>query len=96
VINSLDDWHKEQREIDAELIALLQRRMQLAIELFILFRTDLLTLGELEYDLDRLGIFLYADIDEPLAGLLDKRALLEIFSRIIREQKRVAEESIKT
>jgi hypothetical protein len=58
VINSLDDWQRERRELDAQLIALLQRRMQLPIELFALLRTEPVTLGELEHDLDRLGIFL--------------------------------------
>ena len=62
--------------------------MQLAIELVALVRSESVTLGELEHDLDRLGILLYADIDEPIAGPLDQRALLEIFGRIISEQKR--------
>ena len=91
MIKSLEDWREDIREIDAELIVLLQRRTQLAIELFALLRTAPLTLGELEHDLDRLGIFLYAELDEPVAGLLDMMALLEIFARIIREQKRLAE-----
>ena len=91
MIKSLEDWRDDICEIDAELIILLQRRAQLAIELFALLRTESLTLGELEHDLDRLGIFLYAEIDEPAVGLLDRMALLEIFARIIREQKRLAE-----
>lgn len=91
MIKSLEDWRDDIREIDAELIILLQRRTQLAIELFALLRTEPLTLGELEHDLDRLGIFLYAEIDEPVADLLDRMALLEIFGRIICEQKRLAE-----
>ncbi len=92
MIKSLDDWHDELREIDAELIVLLERRMQLAVELFALMRTEPITLGKLEHDLNRLGIFLYAEIDEPIVGVLDKHALLEIFCRIIREQKRLAKE----
>ena len=91
MIRSLSEWQEELRELDAELISLLQRRTQLAMELFTLVRSEQLTLGEMEHDLDRLGVFLYAFIDEPVEGLLDKRALLEIFSNIIREQKRLAE-----
>jgi hypothetical protein len=88
---SLSDWRAELCEIDAELILLLQRRTQLAVELLTLLRSEQLTLGEMENDLDRLGIFLYAFIDEPVSGLLDKSALLEIFSRIVQEQKQLME-----
>ncbi len=91
MIHSLDDWRAELRDVDAELILLLQHRAQLAVELLALLRTEPLTLGEAEHDLDRLGIFLCAEIDDPVKGLLDKRALLEIFCRINREQKRLAE-----
>ena len=90
-IHSLDDWRARLREIDAELIILLERRMQLAVELLALLRSEALTLGELEHDLDRLGIFLYPEIDDRLRGLMDKQSLLEIFAPIIREQKRLAE-----
>lgn len=89
--HSFDEWRAELREIDAELIALLQRRMEMAIELLHALRSEELTLGELEHDLDRLGIFLYAEIDEPVNGMIDKHLLLEIFSKVIREQKRLAE-----
>jgi len=44
---SLDEWRTELREIDAELLFLLQRRAQLAIDLLVLLRRDDLTLGEL-------------------------------------------------
>jgi hypothetical protein len=91
VLKSLEDWRDYLRATDAELIVLLQRRMQLAIELFALLRTEPLTLDELEDDLNRLGVLLFADIDDPVRGLLDRRALLDIFARIIREEKRLAE-----
>jgi len=42
-IHSLDDWRARLREIDAELILLLQRRMQLAVELLALLRSEALT-----------------------------------------------------
>jgi len=90
VIRSLDEWREELREIDAELIFLVDRRMQLALQLLGLLRSGPLTLGELEYDLDRLGIFLYAEIKESTLPTLDKRALLEIFRRIVIEEKRLA------
>jgi hypothetical protein len=93
MIHSLDDWRSEVRELDAELITLLERRMQLAVELLALLRSEALTLGELEHDLDRLGIFLYAEVDDLAKGLMDKQSLLEIFGRIIREQKRMAGKS---
>jgi len=90
VIKSLDEWRQELREIDAELILLLGRRMELALQLLARLRSGSLTLGGLQDDLDRLGIFLYAEIDEPILLTLDKRALLAIFRRIIIEEKRVA------
>ncbi len=93
MIHSLDDWRSEVRELDAELITLLERRMQLAVELLALLRSEALTLGELEHDLDRLGIFLYAEIDDLARALMDKQSLLEIFGRIIQEQKRMAGKS---
>ena len=89
MIHSLDDWREQLNEIDAELMILLQRRMQLAGELWELLRSEPLTLGE--NDLDRLGIFLYPEIDDQVMGPLDKRALLEIFARFIREAKRLTE-----
>ncbi|MFN2532729.1 MAG: hypothetical protein ABR555_15670 [Pyrinomonadaceae bacterium] len=96
MIENLENWRDDLREVDAELIVLLQRRMELAVELLALLRTQPVTLGNVEHDLDRLGIFLYAEVDEQLAGLLDKSALLKIFGRVIREQKRVAEELTNT
>ena len=90
MIKSLDEWREELREVDAELILLLDRRMQLALQLLARLRSGPLTLGELRYDLERLGIFLYAEIDEPILLAVDKRALLEIFRRIIIEEKRLA------
>jgi len=91
VIKSLEEWLAELREVDAELIFLLHRRMQLALELLLLFRDKDFTLGDLEDDLNRLGIFLYAEIAEPIPPTLDEHSLQEIFQRIISEEKRLAE-----
>jgi hypothetical protein len=90
VINSLDEWRDELRDIYAELISLLCRRMQLAFVLLRLLRDKELTLGDLDDDIDRLGIFLYAEIGEPIPPPLDRRSLEEIFRRIIIEEKRLA------
>jgi len=47
MIHSFDDWRKELRDVDAELISLLQRRLELAIEFLQLLHTDELSLGDL-------------------------------------------------
>lgn len=90
MIKSLEEWPDELCEIDAELISLLHRRTQLAIQLLGLVRSGPLTLGELQHDLDRLDIFLYAEIEEPILPTLDKHALLKIFRCMVIEEKRLA------
>jgi len=91
VIKSLEEWLAELREVDAELIVLLHRRLQLALDLLLVFRHKDFTLGDLEDDINRLGIFLYAEIAEPIPPPLDEHSLQEIFQRIISEEKRLAE-----
>jgi chorismate mutase len=90
VIKSLDDWRKELRDIDAELLILLHRRMQLAIELLALLRGEHFTLGELEHDVNRLGILLSTQ-RAVTPSPLDEQAVKKIFRRIIIEEKRLAE-----
>ncbi len=59
MIHSFDDWREELRDVDAELISLLQRRLKLAIEFLHLLRTDELSLGDMDQDMLRLGILNY-------------------------------------
>ena len=90
MIKNLDDWRKELRDIDAELLYLLHRRMQLSIELLALLRGEQFTLGELEHDVNRLGILLSTQM-EATSSSLDEQAVKKIFRRIIIEERRLVE-----
>lgn len=92
---SFEEWRAEIDLIDAELVSLLCRRVQLAVEMLALLRSETLTLGSAMQDCDRLMIMLFADptlIPEPL----DKRAVSAIYRRIIWESRRVAERTVSS
>lgn len=89
MIHSLDNWRGELRDVDAELISLLHRRLDLAIEFLQLLRTDELTLGDLDQDSLRLLILLQLD-SEGDSPPLDEAAVKKIFRRIVIETTRLA------
>ena len=93
MIHSIEDWRKELRDVDAQLIALLQRRLDLAIELLQVLHTDELTLGDLELDTLSLGVLLQSEYEGDLS-LLDEAATKKIFRRIVIETRRLAYLSI--
>lgn len=92
---SFEEWRAEIDLVDAELMSLLCRRVQLAVEMLALLRSETLTLGSAMQDGDRLMIMLFGDptfIPQPL----DKRAVSAIYRRIIRESRRVAERTVSS
>lgn len=92
---SIAEWRAEIDLIDAELTSLLSRRVQLAVEMLALLKSKPLTLGSKLQDGDRLMVMLFGDparIPEPL----DKRAISEIYRRIIWESRRVAERTVSS
>ncbi|HEY2974599.1 MAG TPA: LuxR C-terminal-related transcriptional regulator [Pyrinomonadaceae bacterium] len=93
MIHSFDDWRKELRDVDAELISLLQRRLELAIEFLQLLHTDESSLGDLDQDTLRLGILLSSDYKEGFPPL-DEAAVERIFRRIVIETRRLASSTI--
>jgi chorismate mutase len=88
----LAEWRTELDVIDAEVISLLNRRVQLAAELLRILRGEALTLGDEEDDADRLLIMLYRSAN-LMNGPLDERALREIFRRINIESRRLAQQT---
>lgn len=88
MIHRFDQWREELRDVDAELVSLIQRRVELAIGLLELLRTGELTLGDLEMDTVRLGVLLSTECEADTP--LDEAALKKIFRRIINETKRLA------
>ena len=92
---SFEEWRAEIELVDAELVSLLCRRVQLAVEMLALLRSETLTLGSAMQDSDRLMIMLFGDptlIPEPL----DKQAVSAIYRRIIWESRRVAERAMSS
>lgn len=87
--HSFDDWREELRDIDAELVSLVQRRLELAIEFLQLLSTDKLSLGHLDQDTLRLGVLLCSDYEGDFTPL-DDEAVKKIFRRIINETQRLA------
>lgn len=88
MIKSLDEWRKELREIDAQLLWLLQRRVNLASRLLEILRTEELTLGDFDQDSLRLGLLLLSELDK-VQPPLDSPAVKKIFRRIAIETKRL-------
>ncbi len=86
---SIEEWRKELEAVDLELVRLLNRRAQLALSLLNKLRTERLSLGDVQQDLDRLLIFLSTSpfLTPPP---LDERALRRIFRQIISESMRKA------
>jgi len=95
MIHSFDDWREELRDVDAELISLLQRRLELAIEFLRLLRTDELSLGDVDQDTLRLGILLSSERAGDFPPL-DEAAVKKIFRRIVIETRRQAYSSIES
>jgi hypothetical protein len=94
-ITSIEEWRAEIDLVDAELMSLLSRRVQLAVDMLMLLRSEALTLGSARQDGDRLMVMLFGDpalIPEPL----DKRAISEIYRRIVWESRRVAERAVSS
>jgi chorismate mutase len=88
----LAEWRTELDVIDAEVIFLLNRRAQLAMELLRILGTETLTLGDQEDDADRLLIMLYCGA-KLMTDPLDERAVREIFRRINIESRRLAQQT---
>lgn len=55
---TIADWRSEIDLIDAEFIYLLNRRVQLAVEMLMLLRNQSLSLGNAVSDADRLSVLL--------------------------------------
>ena len=89
----LAQWNTELDVIDAEVISLLNRRVQLAVELLRILRSDALTLGDPEDDADRLLILLYCRA-KLMTGSLDELAVREIFRCINIESHRLAQQTV--
>lgn len=92
---SIAEWRAEIDLVDAELILLLSRRVQLAVEMLALLRSEALTLGSAMQDGDRLMVLLFGN-PALIPGPLDKRAISEIYRRIIWESRRVAERTVSS
>jgi chorismate mutase len=97
-INDLEEmfkqWRVEIDAVDAELVFLLNRRVQLAVEMLHILRSEMMTLGDAVQDGDRLSIILSWEptvIFKPL----DTWAVKKIYRRIVRESRRMAEASGK-
>jgi DNA-binding CsgD family transcriptional regulator len=95
MIHSLDNWREELRDVDAELISLLQRRLELAIAFLQLLRTDELSLGDLDQDTLRLGILLSSECEGDFPPL-DEAAVKKIFRWIVIETRRLAYSNIES
>jgi chorismate mutase len=89
----LAEWRTELDVIDAEVISLLNRRVQLSVELLRILRSEALTLGDAEDDADRLLITLYRSAN-LMNGPLDERAVREIFRCINIESRRLAQQTV--
>src|SRR6266496_476039 len=90
---SPDEWREELREIDAELLSLLQRRVELAIEFLQILSSADLSLGDLDQDALRLGILLLPEFEGNFSPL-DEGASKKIFRRIAVESRRLAYASL--
>jgi DNA-binding CsgD family transcriptional regulator len=88
MIKSFEDWRNELREIDAQLLWLLQRRVTLAINLLEMLRTQEITLGDFDEDNLRLGLLLLSDFEKSQPPL-DPAAVKKIFRRIAIETRRL-------
>jgi len=88
----LAEWRTELDVIDAEVISLLNRRAQLAMELLRILGSETLTLGDPEDDADRLLIMLYCGA-KLMTGPLDELAVHEIFRCINIESRRLAHQT---
>jgi len=95
MIESLDHWREELHQVDTQLVALLQRRIELAMELLDLLRTGELSLGDLDHDTMRLGLLLWSECEGDFPPL-DDAAVKKIFRRIINETKRLTASSTTT
>src|SRR5260370_19165392 len=95
MIHSFDDWREDLRDVDAELISLLKRRLKLAIEFLQLLSTDELSLGDVDQDTLRLGILLSSEREGHFPPL-DEAAVKKIFRRIVIETRRQAYSSIES
>ncbi len=89
MVRTVKDWREEINDIDAELISLLQRRMELAVELLELLRSEEVSLGDPHRDLQRLGILLSSEWEGNWPAL-DESAIRKIFRRIINEATRLS------
>jgi DNA-binding CsgD family transcriptional regulator len=89
MIKSLADWRQELREIDAQLLTLLQRRVGLAIQMLEVLSTEELSLGDFDMDTLRLGLLLISDYEKDFPPL-DRVGVRKIFRRIAAETRRLA------
>ena len=86
----IEEWRDELEAVDAEIIRLINRRAQLAIELLRLLRGEDLSVGSLGHDVDRLLILLYHG-DGIVSPPLRKHEVMKLFGQISSECGRIAE-----
>ncbi len=87
------DWRDKLEAIDAELIRLINRRTELAIELLRLLRSQDSS-GDLAGDADRLLVLLYpAEMEIP--RLLSESAVKKLQRRVSVECRQIAEREIE-
>ncbi len=93
MIHSFKEWQEELHELDQQLIALLQRRLELALEALQLLSSEELSLGNLNMDTLSLGILLQSQCEGSYPPL-DEAAVKKVFRRIVIETRRLAHDSI--
>lgn len=93
MIHNFEEWKQELHELDAELVALLQRRLELALEALQLLTSEELSAGDLDLDTLSLGILLQSQCEGSYPPL-DEAAVKKIFRRIVIETRRLARSSV--
>ena len=93
MIHSFKEWTEELHKLDAELIALLQRRLELAFDALALLTTEELSLGDLDLDTISLQVLLQSQCEGSYPPL-DEAAVKKIFRRIVIETRRLAHHRI--
>jgi chorismate mutase len=86
----IEDWRAEIDAIDAELVRLLNRRAQLAVEVGKMKRAAGLSIFDPDREHDVLARACRTNV-----GPLDDQAIIRLFRRIIRESRRVEVRAVK-
>jgi len=91
VARQFKDWPTELAALDTEIIRLCERRVQLAIEILRMLRSEL-SLGELTHDADRLTLLLFETAD---SAILDPEIVAALFHLLTNECRRAAEQAVR-